>query len=63
MKKIYIEVQYDESNHEIGVALVQALSQAEFARVTGDNEFTVVRGELQYPKPRPATTFKRGGVW
>lgn len=63
MKKIYIEVQYDEDNHDIGSSLVNALTQAEFAQVTGDSEFTVIRGVLQKPQPRRESTTGKGGVW
>lgn len=63
MNKIYIEVQYDETRQDFAEYLVAALSQVEFASVTGDVQFTVVRGELQHPEPPRVTTFKRGGVW
>lgn len=68
MKKLTIEIQFDDS--EVAALLSDAMDLAEWARVTGDNNYTVIRGELQIPADsiRHYATVNRqagvkGGCW
>lgn len=70
MKKLTIEIQYDENDRDIRDNLLAALEAAEWARVSGDNKFTLIRGELQFPADsiRHYATVNRqagvkGGCW
>lgn len=69
MRKLTIEIQYDEDG-EVGGLLNEALHGAEWARVSGDNRFTLIRGELQIPadharheRAKAASFTRGGGCW
>ena len=69
MKKLTIEIQYDEGSG-VPEHLREAVYAAEFARLTGDYSFTVIRGETQIPKDALrhreaviASKAKSGGCW